>query len=246
MGMPKGRPLAKLTETIDLLEQWFRPPFSATSPPDATEFHFDAWRRVIHPLQSHLPVYLAAVGPKALGVAARYADGVIFNDLASRTFIRESIQRIREDATAAGRDASRLHFYVRAAFTITDNPEAAYEQRKSTVAMIHTLPGMEKLLETPGFETDRIISDVRKVMHTEEILARGGGFPDLRDGGDLAAARKLIPTALMRELTIAGTVPEVRKRLQELREIGVTHVFLTKPKANATVESVAEMIAAVS
>ena len=246
MGMPKGRPLAKLTETIGLLDQWFQPPYAATSPPDATEFQIRAWRRAIGPLQPHVPVYLAAVGPKALKVAARYCDGVILNDLASVTFIRNTIEKVRAEAASAGRDPDSMHFYVRAAFTITDDPEAIYEQRKITVAMIHTLPGMERLLETDGYDIDRIISDVRQVMHTNDILARGGGFFDLREGGDIAAARNIIPTSLMRELTIAGPASHVRERLQEFRRIGVTHVFLAKPGKDATIESIAETIAAVT
>jgi len=153
---------------------------------------------------------------------------------------------VRAEAASAGRDPDALHFYVRAAFTITDDPEAIYEQRKITVAMIHTLPGMERLLETDGYDIDRIISDVRQVMHTNDILARGGGFFDLREGGDIAAARNIIPTSLMRELTIAGPASHVRERLQEFRRIGVTHVFLAKPGKDATIESIAETIAAVT
>lgn len=226
MGMPYGKPVAKLIETIDLLRQWFAPPYSATSPDDATEFGLKAWRRQLHPLQSTLPVYLAAVGPRAQRVAARHADGMIFNDLTSRTFMRESIASVRSTLADVGRDPDAFHFYARAAVTVTSDPEQHFERRKNTVAMIHTLPGMDALLRSDGFDIEKIMADVRKVMRTDEILARGGGFPDLQDAGDLEAARNLIPVDLIAELTVAGPVDHVRARLAELEEIGLTHVFL--------------------
>jgi 5,10-methylenetetrahydromethanopterin reductase len=246
LGMPYGKPVAKLVETIDLLRQWFRPEMIAISPPDATEFGANAWRRAIRPVQAHLPIYLAAVGPKALRVAAGHADGVIFNDLASRGFIREAIATVREAAREAGRDPGSLEFHVRAAVTITDDPEAIWARRKDTVAMIHALPGMERLLHSEGFDVDRIIADVRQAMNTMAILERGGGFADLREGGDIKAARKAIPDDLMRELIVAGPVETVRARLREFADLGVTHVFLAAPAASDTTESIAARIEALS
>jgi alkanesulfonate monooxygenase SsuD/methylene tetrahydromethanopterin reductase-like flavin-dependent oxidoreductase (luciferase family) len=200
---------------------------------------------VIGPVQARLPIYLAAVGPKALSVAARYADGVLFNDLSSRTFMEEAIAQVRREATDAGRDPAGLAFFARAAVTVTDDPAPVYERRKATVAIIHTLPGMERLLATPGYDVERIIGEVRRVMRTEEILARGGGFPDLRRAGDFAAARALIPTELMAELVVAGPAEHVRARLSEFAAIGITDVFLAPPGPEATAEDIAATIAAV-
>lgn len=245
LGMPVGNPVRKLEETIQLLRQWWRPPYRASAARDATEFPVRDWQRVIGPEQQHVPIYLAAVGPKALGVAARQADGVIFNDLASITFMKEAIERVRNEAANAGRDPSQLAFFARAGVTMTDDPEAVYERRKSTVAMIHTLPGMERLLATPGFDIPRIVGDVRRAMRTDEVLAVGGNFPELRAAGDIAAAKRAIPTALMSELVVAGPAARVRSRLAEFAAIGVTHVFLTSPGPDATAESVAATIEAV-
>jgi 5,10-methylenetetrahydromethanopterin reductase len=246
MGMPYGKPVARLIETIDLLRQWFQPPYSATSPDDATEFGLNNWRRVIHPVQSHVPIYLAAVGARALNVAARHAEGVIFNDLASREFMREAVETVRAGAAAAGRDPATIEFYARAAVTVTNDPEAIYERRKDTVAIIHTLPGMERLLTTQGFDIERIIADVRRVMRTEEILARGGNFADLREGGDLAAAKKQIPNDLMKELLVAGSADHVRQRLREFEEIGITHVFLSALSPTDTLETLESTLSAIA
>lgn len=246
MGIPVGRPVHALEESFDLLRQWWSPPMRATSGKDATEYQVRGWERVFRPLQAHLPIYLAAVGPRAMGLAARHCDGVLFNDLSSIRFMREAIAQVRAAAEAAGRDPDALSFYARAAITITDDPEAIYERRKDTVAIIHALPGMERLLTSDGFDVERIIGDVRRVMRTDEILAAGGGFGDLRRGGDLAAARAAIPTDLMRELVVAGSVDDARRRIVQLQEIGVTHTFLASPAPGTTPESLADLLAGLS
>jgi len=242
LGMKVGKPVRALRESFDLLGQWWSSEMRATSAGTATEFAIDDWERVFRPLQSRVPMYLAAVGPLALKLAGECADGVLFNDLSSIQFMREAIRTVRDAASARGRDPTRLSFYARAAVTITSDPEALYERRKSTVAAIHVLPGMERLLESPGWDTARIIADVRQAMRTEETLGRGGGFGHLRRAGDLDAAKRAIPTQLMRELVVAGTVQEVRARLAQFQEIGITHVFLANQVSSATADSLGELL----
>jgi 5,10-methylenetetrahydromethanopterin reductase len=242
LGMRVGKPARALVETIDLLRQWWAPETRASSAQDATEFAVAGWERVIRPIQTHLPVYLAAVGPIALRIAGRHADGVIFNDLSSMDFLRDAIATVREAAREAGRDPDALAFYARAAITVTDNPEALYDRRKATVATIHALPGMERLLTSSRFDTERIIADVRAAMRTDEILAMGGGFPDLRRGGDLEAAKRAIPDDLMADLVVAGTVDEVRERLAAMEAIGITHAFLAAQGPGVTTESLAALL----
>lgn len=246
LGIHVGNPVRALGEAIDLLRQWWTIPSEASSPAGATEYHVDAWKRGIAPVQDHLPIYLAAVGPQALLLAGRKADGVLFNDLASRQFLGEAIATVRTAAIVAGRDPVSLRFFARVALTITDDPAAIYERRKATVAIIHALPGMERLLAAPGFDTAQVIADVRAAMRTDDVLARGGAFVDLREAGDLDAAKRAIPNALMEELVIAGTVPVVRQRLAELQAIGVTDIVLTQQPRDLSVESLSGLLAAIA
>jgi alkanesulfonate monooxygenase SsuD/methylene tetrahydromethanopterin reductase-like flavin-dependent oxidoreductase (luciferase family) len=167
---------------------------------------------------------------------------VLFNDLSSMQFMREAIRTVRQHATGAGRDPSGFVFAARAQVVVTDDPEAEYEKRKSTVAMIHALPHMERLLESEGHDIERIIADVRAAMRTMETLGQGGGFGDLRRAGDLAAAKRAIPNDLMRELVVAGPLPDVRARLREMRDMGVTHVFLAKPSPGTTAAELSELV----
>lgn len=245
-GMAIGQPLRVLEETIDLLRSWWRAPHRASAHawPDADPFFpIDDWERGVAPVQSAVPIYLAAVGPKALALSGRLADGLILNDLASPAFVERAVGEMRRAAEAAGRDPAGFHVLLRGGITVTDHPEPILERRKATIATIHALPGMERLLETPGFDTERIIAEVRRAMRTEETLARGGGFADLRRAGDLDAAKAAIPTELVAQLALVGSVADLRGRLEHLASLGVTHAFLSPPRPGETAEEIVKTVA---
>jgi len=223
-AMEVGRPLERLRDTVDLLRQWWAPPHVATS---EGEVVVRAWRRTFGPI-ARPPIHLAAAGPKTLALAGEVADGVRINELASMDYLAGAIATVKDAARTAGRDPEALRvFYHPSIVVVRDDREleAALERKKATVALIHALPGMDRQLETPGLDVPAIMAEVRRAMRTEEILAAGGGFPEMRERGDLAAAKRTIPTALMTEVALVGTLDEVRRRVAELAGIGVTDLF---------------------
>lgn len=231
LGVETGSPLAALQETIDLLRAWWAAPHRASSP-EGGHFAVHDWERTLAPLQQPVPIYLAAAGPKALHLAGTCCEGVIFNALTSTDVLQQAIPRVRDGARAVGRDPGVLAVVLRTSIVITDDPEVtrkALDRDKTILALVLTLPGMGRLVETSGFNVPAILQAVREAMRTEETLARGGGFPALRRAGNLPAAREAIPDALIQRLGLIGTVPEVRRRLRVLAEIGVTHVSVAPP-----------------
>ena len=232
LGVDTGDPLAVLAETIALLREWWRPPHR-TSSPGGAHFAVRDWERVVHPLRERVPIYLAAAGPRALTFAGADCDGVIFNILTSEDALRAAIPHVRAVAAAAGRDPRALAFVLRTSVAIVEGPDAerrALDRAKTLFALIATLPGMGQLVRSEGFDVAAILREVKAVLHTDEILAAGGGFPALRRDADLAAARAAIPDALIRRLTIVGSLADVRARLRTLAAIGVTHVGVSAPR----------------
>jgi alkanesulfonate monooxygenase SsuD/methylene tetrahydromethanopterin reductase-like flavin-dependent oxidoreductase (luciferase family) len=237
--MERRPPLALLEETVGLLHQWWGPPHRATA---EGPLPIHDWERSIVPV-SCPPIYLAAVGPKALELAGRRADGVLFNELASTEYLAWAIGQVRESAIRAERNPDDLAFFVNSAVQVTDDPEPALERKKGFIATVHALPGMERLLETSGFDIAGILKRVRQVMKTEEILARGGGFPEMRREGDLEAARKAIPTELVAQLAVVGPLDVVRERVKSLANLGATHIFLDRRGMPANVDAVRNILA---
>lgn len=221
LGVPNLDPLAAVEETVDLLRQWQAPPHIASA---SGPIRVNHWERTFNPI-SNPPIYLAATGPKMQGLAGRIADGVRFNALASRDYLRESVERVRGAASMAGRDAQTLRFFFDPGIRITDDPAAAIDELKATIAMIHVLPGMERQLRAPGLDVDGVMATVRAAMRTDEVLASGGAFAKMRRAGDLPAAKRTIPDDLVRAVAAVGSERDVRRRLAELAEIGVTDVF---------------------
>ena len=245
IGIDTGDPLKVLGETIALLRQWWRAPHRATSPDDG-HFRVRDWERVIHPSRVQVPIYLAAAGPRALDLAAAICDGVIFNEQTSNDFLRRAIPRMRVSAVAAGRDPAEIAFVLRTRVAVVETPDAerkAIDRGKNLFALVSTLPGMDELVRTDGFDVPALLDEVRATMRTRATLAAGGGFPALRRNGDLTAARALIPDDLIRRLGIIGPLPVVRERLRALAELGVTHVAVAPPEDATSVESWRRLLA---
>jgi alkanesulfonate monooxygenase SsuD/methylene tetrahydromethanopterin reductase-like flavin-dependent oxidoreductase (luciferase family) len=246
LGSEIGDPLVALRETIDLLRAWERPPHRASSPPDG-HFAVRDWERATHPAQARVPILLAAAGPRATALAGEECDGVIFNVLTSQQVLRDVIPRVRSAAAAAGRDPDALWFVLRSTAIIVESPEAeraALDRGKNAFALVATLPGMHRLYGVAGFDVPALLDEVRAVMRTKETLAAGGGFLALRRGGDLPAARAMIPDDLIRALGIIGSLPEVQFRLRTLAQLGVTHVGAVPPPEPTSAESWRTLLAA--
>jgi alkanesulfonate monooxygenase SsuD/methylene tetrahydromethanopterin reductase-like flavin-dependent oxidoreductase (luciferase family) len=226
LGIPANNPVGRLEEAIELLRQWWSPPHTASSD---GPIGVSDWERQFGPLQPHLPILLAAAGPKAIQVAARLADGVIFNELTSIQVMTRIIADVRAAAVAAGRDPDSLRFVARPGLVVTNDPAPAIARKKRGIALINTLPGMDRLLLTDGFDVEGIIDAARRAMKTEEIVKAGGAFAELRREGDLATACAAIPDDFVSELAMIGPIEHVRSRLDRLREIGISEIVIMRP-----------------
>lgn len=230
LGVETGSPLAALHETITLLRAWWQPPHRTASPP-GSHFHIRDWERSVSPLHPP-PIYLAAAGPHTLKLAGELADGVIFNVLTSEQALREAIPQVRQAADSAGRDPDGLAFVLRTEVALTNDDASkrkALSRAKAIFALLAGFPGMERLYQVAGFDTRAIIAEVRTAMRTDEVLTRGGGFPELRRTADLGAARDAIPDEFIRTLALVGSAEELAPRLRALHELGVTCVSVSPP-----------------
>jgi 5,10-methylenetetrahydromethanopterin reductase len=225
-GTGSTSPLRQLEATIRLLRQWEQPPHRAGI---RTTIPVQDWARSIWPAQNRVPIYVAALGPKALDLAARLADGLLIADFASMPFLEKLIPEMRERVAGYGRDPDRFDFYIRTGITVTDNPSPALHYRKTLMSVLSPLPGMSQQIVHPDYDVKAIVDEIDKAMGTRKTLKRGGNFIDIRQRADFNAARAAIPNGLIEDLSYVGPAEVVRQKLERLRQIGATHVFLSAP-----------------
>ena len=238
LGIATPDPIAALEETFELLRAWWAG--ERASSPSGGAFAVAEWERQVGPLGTP-PILLAAAGPRALALAGRRADGVVFNAYTSDVFLAEAIPTVRAAAVAAGRNEAALWFVLRTPATVTADPAAALSRARTTISLVNGLPGMGRLIREPGFDTEAIVAEVRRRLGTAEHLAAGRGFPDLRRG-DLDGAKAAIPEALAARLAIAGDLAHVRARLAAIAALGITHVSVALPQ-EATAQGWGELLA---
>lgn len=224
LGIPAQAPLTALREAIQLLRQWWQPPYRASLA--GKHFQVHNWPLSLAPLQRHLPIYLAALGPRAREITLHLADGLLLADFTSEPFLERILPPLRCQLAALGRDPGQFPIFLRANLVLTDNPEPALEERKLQFALLATLPGMAQQIVVPNFPVENLIQELRRLLRTEEHLQQGRAWPDLRAALDPAVIRRRIPTELLAQLCLIGPATELRQRLARLKALGVTHVFV--------------------
>jgi 5,10-methylenetetrahydromethanopterin reductase len=112
-----------------------------------------------------VPLYVAAVGPRALHLAGQLADGVILNYAASPEYVRWAVEQVEQGARAAGRDTETVDVLglVLVARTDVQGAQAQVERVRALVATVLRLPRQGATLAAPA-----------------------GGVPDRLDDGSLA------------------------------------------------------------
>jgi 5,10-methylenetetrahydromethanopterin reductase len=96
------------------------------------------------PVRAELPVYLAALGPRMLGLAGRIADGVVLN-LMSPAQAGLAASLVRAAAVAAGREASSVEVACVVHTCMSDDPDAAAAAARAVVPRYVLHPAATKL-----------------------------------------------------------------------------------------------------
>ena len=160
-----------------------------------------------------IPLYVAAYGPRALGVAGRVGDGVIIQ-LADPIIIQWIMEQARTAAEEAGRDPDELECLVCAPSIITEDMDEAREAVRWFPAMVsnHVMDLIERYGEN---------SDIPKDL-TEYVKARK--FYDYKDHSREGAKHgEFVTDEICERFSVIGSVEQVRDKLKELESIGVDH-----------------------
>ena len=222
MGMEYRAPLSRLRGTVAALRRMW------SGERVSDEFAGVSLTNVglaIHPVQDALPIYLAAIGPRALRLAGEVADGVLLNAYAPVEYIRWAVNEVKDAASAVGRDPGSIDIACMLIVRLTDDPDAMLPSLRGRVARLIAEPFTgEALLGQGGFDTS-ILPPVR------ELIA----------AGDESGAARYVTDELAEACYLLGDAARCRERIREYTDAGVdTPLLLPRLEAfRQTAESLA-------
>ena len=179
--------------------------------------------------KEEIPLYVAAYGPRALGVAGRVGDGVIIQ-LADPAIIQWTMATARRAAEEAGRDPDALRCLVCAPSKVTDDLQQARDEVRWFPAMVGN--HVADIVRVHG-ET----SDIPREL-TDYIKARDEY--DYKDHSRVGAAHgSFVPDEICDRFTVIGSAQQVVERLKGLEDIGVDEwiVYLMTEGQDETLEA---------
>lgn len=210
MGLAFKTPLADLRECVSILRRLLageRLDFHGE------RFHLDSVQLEFAP-RTTVPIVLGVKGPRALGLAAEVADGVLCSVLASPAHIR----RVR--ARAAGRSAFVVAAYVPT--LIDDDGARAKDGMRPLLAQYLGVLHGQSILADAGLGPERT-----------------GPFREALLRGEKAA--HLVGDDVVDALALAGSPAECRPRLSRLAEAGLDAMVAVVPRGIDVGEQIARI-----
>ncbi|MCB1003922.1 MAG: LLM class flavin-dependent oxidoreductase [Acidimicrobiales bacterium] len=183
----------------------------------------------------HVPIEVSATGPKVIRLAAAVADRICFAVGADVERLRDGVTHARRSAEAAGRapDTIRLGAYVNC--VINDDPAVAREAVRGGVASFAHFSGF------PGMRIDELPEGVRKAAETMRT-----GYDMAHHGAAAGSHAQALDADFIHRFGIAGPLDEARRRLVEIRDLGIDFVRVIPGSRDAPAEVTMASIASLS
>lgn len=144
-----------------------------------------------------VPIWLAALGPRAMRLAGELADGVLLNWCPPER-LALARERVREGAEAAGRDPGSVSVAVYIRACVGQDEEEAMSALRRAAAEYASIPAYRRQFEAVGLGAE---ADAAAGAH-------GGGRPEG------------VPDALVRAVALVGSASEAKARLEAYRQAG--------------------------
>ncbi len=161
----------------------------------------------------HVPIEVAATGPKVIDIAARRADRICFAVGADTERLADCIARARKTAEAAGRDPGALRFGAYVNCVVNEDREVAREAIRGGLSVFAHFSGFS------GMDIDSLPEHVRPAA------------AHLRTGYDMAnhavaagAHAQALDADFIHRFGIAGPIDEAVARFDAIRSAGVEFV----------------------
>lgn len=198
-GVPFERPLLRLRETITALRTMLAGERTAFAGETVRSRGF----RLRRPAQP-IPIYLGALGPRALALGGELADGVILNWIPAEA-VPGAVEQVQEGVRRGRREAADVQIItnVRIAVAEDEAAEDAVRERLRRELLFYLLaPVYDRFFRTLGFadECDAVTAAWR--------------------GGEREHAAEAISERMLRAMAVFGPAASCREQIAAFRAAG--------------------------
>ena len=176
-----------------------------------------AWYR------GRVPIYIAAQGPKALRMAGEIADGVIVQTGLTPDAVRESTERIREGARAAGRDMKDIDIWWWGLANIRPTKKQARREIRPFLAAI------ANILARPSPEGKEVPEQYKKplVRLAEQYAFDEHVLPGEESRNSLLVEKLGLEDYLAERFAFTGTSEECIEQVRRAVKLGADKFFFS-------------------
>jgi alkanesulfonate monooxygenase SsuD/methylene tetrahydromethanopterin reductase-like flavin-dependent oxidoreductase (luciferase family) len=170
------------------------------------------------PVDNPPPLYLAALRPKMIEMAAEVGDGVIFN-LWPESALPKMIEHVKIGAAKAGKDWREVEIVNRAMVLCTDDKAAGRNLFRAAFAPYYATPVYNSFLDWAGYA--EAAATIRRGWAEKDREKTGGALSD----------------ELIDEIAIIGDEAEISARIRTHAEAGIhTHIIAPLPGTSDEIE----------
>jgi probable F420-dependent oxidoreductase len=196
-GIPFDKPLTRVRETVAVLRQML----AGSKSEFAGETLRSAGYRQL-PLERDVPIFLAALRPRMVELAATIADGIVLN-LFPLGVLPQVMEVVATALEQAGREPGELEVAARMQVMVTDDADAGRDLFRRTFAPYYATPVYNDFLAWAGY---------------------GAEAAAIREAGaarEWARARAAMTDELVDAVAVIGTSRHCQERLRVLTAGGI-------------------------
>lgn len=165
-----------------------------------------------------VPLYLAALRPKMIEMAAEVGDGVVFN-LWPRKALPKMVEHVHTGAARAGKDGAEVEIVNRYMVLVTDDKAEARNRFRAAFAPYYATPVYNSFLAWAGYED--AARQIREGWAEKDRAKTTGALED----------------DLIDDIAVIGNEDECRERIRWAAETGIhTHIVAPLTQDPAEVE----------
>ncbi|SPE48551.1 F420-dependent glucose-6-phosphate dehydrogenase [Streptomyces netropsis] len=168
----------------------------------------------VHPVREHIPLYIAAIGPKNLEQTGEIADGALVVFFAPEHAEETTLGALRAGRAKAGKGLDGFDLVPTVPMAVGDDVNALADLFRPYTALY--VGGM-------GSAKQNFYNKLAQRMGYEKAAAE---IQEKYLSGDKAGAAAAVPRELIDSTTLLGPVERVADRMQAYAEAGVTTLSL--------------------